>query len=335
MDWGFLFFDKSWFSYIQRLKRMSNMSIKQFAVVAVIICCTSPALSVEQVLIESDQVRITSLDFEADLMRIPPEHRPEVLASKARIAKLLENLLVNKTLAAQARSAKIDREPVMGKQIELAADRLLAQEQINRITKAVVLPNFDARARELYQIDIDKYTLPAKVHVSHILVDTKNRTPEEALQRIKQARDQALGGKKFEALALEYSDDPSVKSNNGDLGFFEEGKMVKPFSDTAFAMSSPGDISEPVKTVFGYHIIQLHEKQQKQVRSFEAVKEKIILGERESYLNQYRATLFGGILTDPLLKLNEEAVNRFWTNLDAKSGDVKPSEINKPEAAKH
>jgi peptidyl-prolyl cis-trans isomerase C len=115
---------------------------------------------------------------------------------------------------------------------------------------------------------------------------------------------------------------------------FLEGKMVKPFSDAAFALSSPGDISEPVKTVFGYHIIQFHEKQQKQVRSFEAVKEKIVLGERESYLNQYRATLLGGILTDPLLKLNEEAVNRFWTNLDAKSGDVKPSEINKPEVMK-
>lgn len=314
---------------------MSNMSIKQFAVLAVIVCCASPALSVEQVLIESEQVRISNLDLEADLMRIPPEHRPEVLASKARIAKLLENLLVNKTLAAQARSAKIDREPVMGKQIELAADRLLAQEQINRLTKAVVIPNFDARARELYQVDIGKYTLPAKVRVSHILVDTKNRTPEEALQRIKQAREQAVGGKKFEALALEYSDDPSAKSNNGDLGFFEEGRMVKPFSDAAFAISAPGDISEPVKTIFGYHIILLHEKQPKLVRSFDDVKEKIIQGEREKYINEYRSKLIGGILSNQSLILNEEAVNRFWTIPDAKLGDVKPSEISKSEAAKH
>ncbi|BBJ23811.1 peptidylprolyl isomerase [Candidatus Nitrotoga sp. AM1P] len=314
---------------------MSRMLLKQYAALAVMVCCTAPALSVEEVLIESGTVRITSLDFEADLMRIPLEHRSEVLASKARIAKLLENLLINKTLAAQARSAGIDREPVMSKQIETVADKLLAQEQINRITKTITIPNFDARARELYQVDVEKYTVPTKVRVSHILVDTKNRTPEEALQRIKQVREQAVGGKKFEELALEYSDDPSVKGNKGDLGFFEEGKMVKPFSDTAFAMSAPGDISEPVKTIFGFHIIQLHEKKPKLVRSFDEVNEKIIQGEREKYLNEYRKTLVGGILTDPSLKLNEEAVNRFWTNPDAKSGDIKPSKINEPEAAKH
>lgn len=313
---------------------MSQISIKQFAALAVLVCCATPALSIEQVLIESEQVRITNLDFEAGLMYIPLEHRAEVLASKARIAKLLENLLINKTLAAQARSVKIDREPVMGRQIELAADKLLAQEQINRITKAIEIPNFDARARELYQVDIGKYTLPAKVRVSHILVDTKNRTPEEALQRIKQAREQAVGGKKFEELALEYSDDPSVKSNKGDLGFFEEGKMVKPFSDVAFAITSPGDISDPVKTVFGYHIIQLHEKTPKLVRSFEEVKEKIIAGEREKFLNEYRQKLIGGMLTDPSLKLNEEAVNRFLTNSDLKSGDDKSSEKSKPEVTK-
>ena len=111
--------------------------------------------------------------------------------------------------------------------------------------------------------------------------------------------------------------------------------MVKPFSDAAFAISAPGDISEPVKTIFGFHIIQLNEKKPKLVRSFEEVKEKIIQGEREKYLNEYRKTLVGGILTDPSLKLNEEAVNQFWTNPDAKSGGVKPSEINKSEAAKH
>jgi len=313
---------------------MSYTILKQYAALAMIVFYSVSASSMEQVLVESSQVRITSQDFEAELARIPLEHRSEVLANKGRIAKLLENLLINKTLAAQARSAGIDREPVIAKQIELAVDKMLGQEQVSRAIKTIPMPNLDTRARELYQVDIEKFTLPAKVHASHILVDTKARTPEEALQRIRQVREQALGGKKFEELALEYSDDPSAKVNKGDLGFFEEGKMVKPFSDTAFAMSAPGDISEPVKSIFGYHIIQLHEKQPKQVRSFEVVKEKIIQGEREKYLNEYRATLFGGILTDPSLKLNEGAVNRFWTNLDAKSGDAKPSEKNKPEIMK-
>ena len=105
---------------------MSHFFLKQYAALAMMVFCTAPALSVEQILIESDQVRITGLDLEADLMRIPPELRAEVLSSKARIAKLLENVLINKTLAARARSAGIDREPMMAKQIEMAADKLLA-----------------------------------------------------------------------------------------------------------------------------------------------------------------------------------------------------------------
>jgi len=244
---------------------MSHICIKRYAALAAMLLFATQAISSEQVLLESDQVVITDQDFEVDLMYIPSENRPEVLASKSRIAKLLESLLINKTLAAQARKAQIDREPVMAKQIELAADKLLAQEHIKRMINAVTLPNLDVRAREFYEIDIGKYTLPAKVHASHILVDFKARTPEEALQRIRQVREQALGGKKFEDLALEYSDDQSAKSNKGDLGFFEEGKMVKPFSDVAFAMNSPGDISEPVKTNFGFHIIQFHEKLPMQV----------------------------------------------------------------------
>ena len=314
---------------------MGNMLLGQFAVLTVIFCCSASALSGEQVLVETKQVRITSADLEAEIMNIPSEHRMEFLANKTRIGKLLERLLINKTLASQARSDGIDREPMMSKQIELVADKLLAQEQINRVTKAVTIPNFDARARELYQVDIEKFTLPAKVRASHILVDTKARTSEEALQRIQKIREQALlGSKNFEALALEYSDDPSAKGNKGDLGFFEAGKMVKPFSDAAFALSSPGDISKPVKTIFGFHIIRLHEKQPKQVRSFDEVKEKILQGEHEKYLNEYRQTLAAGILNDPSLKLHEEAVNRFRTNLDEKSGHAQASEKIIPKASK-
>lgn len=106
---------------------MGHMLLKQLTVLVVMVCSTALAVSAEQILIESDKVRITSLDFEADLLRIPLEHRAEVLASKARIAKLLESMLINKTLAVQARSVGIDREPLMGKQIEMAADKLLAQ----------------------------------------------------------------------------------------------------------------------------------------------------------------------------------------------------------------
>lgn len=295
---------------------MKYAVLKLTAALTVVACCSAQASGAEHVLLETKQVRITGADFEASLARIPEENRAEVLSSKARISKLLENLIITKTLAAKARSAGIDRDPQMLKQVELAAENVLAAAYLSQQAKAIKLPDFDSRARELYRANVEKYTIPGRVRASHILVDTKSRTPEEALQRAREIRAQALGGKSFDALALEYSDDPSAKKNKGELGFFEPGRMVKPFSDAAFAMNAPGEISEPVKTSFGYHIIQLHEKQAKEMRPFEAVKQEIVSGLQEQYIAGHKQKINDEILADPSMKLHEEAVNRYHTKLD-------------------
>lgn len=296
--------------------RMKQFFLQPLAALFLSGSCFLQAFAAEEVLLETEQTRVTSTDFEANLVRIPQEHRMEVLASKERIRNLLENLLINKTLAAQARSAGLDREPAVGKELELATDRVLAQARVNRAVEELALPNFDVRAQELYKVNIASYTQPEKVHVSHILVEAKKRTPEEALKLIQEVRAKAVAGKPFEALAQEYSDDPSAKQNKGDLGFFAAGKMVKPFSDAAFAMTKSGEISDPVKTDFGYHILQFHEKLPKHVRPFEEVKQEILNELKNSYIAEYRKKLVGVVLADPSIKLNEAAVDRFLTHLD-------------------
>lgn len=86
-----------------------------------------------------------------------------------------------------------------------------------------------------------------QVRASHILVKTE--------EQIKELRERILAGEKFEDLAAQYSDCPSG-ANGGDLGYFPEGVMVKEFNDLCFTMNK-GDLSEPVKTQFGWHIIYL------------------------------------------------------------------------------
>ena len=88
--------------------------------------------------------------------------------------------------------------------------------------------------------------MASQVRASHILVESKDKA-----QNIKQQID---NGKDFETLAKEASECPSG-DKGGDLGFFEKGDMVKPFERKAFSMDK-GEISEPVKTKFGYHIIR-------------------------------------------------------------------------------
>ena len=89
-----------------------------------------------------------------------------------------------------------------------------------------------------------------QVKASHLLV----RTEDEA----KQLREEILSGKAFEDVAAEVSLCPSG-ANGGDLGFFGKGQMVKEFEDAAFSMEI-GEISEPVQTQFGWHLIKLTDK---------------------------------------------------------------------------
>ena len=100
--------------------------------------------------------------------------------------------------------------------------------------------------KRLFILQIFGGIMPNKIHCSHILV--KNAaTANEVLEKIKNGAD-------FGALAAEYSIDGS-RRRGGDLGFFGRGAMVRPFEDAAFALNK-GEISKPVKTEFGYHIIK-------------------------------------------------------------------------------
>jgi peptidyl-prolyl cis-trans isomerase SurA len=105
--------------------------------------------------------------------------------------------------------------------------------------------------------------LKEEINASHILISTnENPTPEgerAALQKILGIRERALKGENFETLAMSYSNDPSVKINKGNLGYFTAMQMVYPFEIAAYQIPE-GGISEPIKTQFGYHILKINDR---------------------------------------------------------------------------
>lgn len=144
-----------------------------------------------------------------------------------------------------------------------------------------------------------------EVHARHILVE-KEETAKEILSKLE-------SGAKFEDLAKEYSKDPSNKDNGGDLGYFAKEAMVKEFADAAFAMNK-GEVSKtPVKTQFGYHIIQVQDKRMKPVPAFEEVKEALAVQERRQILN--------------------EVVEEMRKSADVETFDINGKPLKAPEAA--
>jgi parvulin-like peptidyl-prolyl isomerase len=132
-------------------------------------------------------------------------------------------------------------------------------------TKSKVNITYD-ELKEYFKENEESFFEAEKVHARHILVETE----EEALDIIRQLKEGIVD---FAELAKEKSTGPSAE-NGGDLGFFTKGQMVKEFEDVAFALQ-PGEISDAVKTQFGFHIIKCEEKKDEHQSSFEESKEQI------------------------------------------------------------
>ena len=122
----------------------------------------------------------------------------------------------------------------------------------------------------------DDYKTDERYSAAHILISLADRTPEEAQARANEVLLRLQAGEDFQALAQEYSDDKSNAGKGGDLGFFPRNLWSKPFEDAAFAMTEEGEISEPIETQYGYHIIRFNERVLGRQRSFEEVKPDII-----------------------------------------------------------
>ena len=135
----------------------------------------------------------------------------------------------------------------------------------------------DDAVKEFYDKNIDKFKKPEQVRASHILISVDPTADEaaaqKALEEIQVIHKQVKEGTDFSELARIKSSCPSSKQG-GDLGFFGKGQMVKPFEDAAFALK-PGEVSAPVETQFGYHLIKLEEKKEAGTMPLDEVKARI------------------------------------------------------------
>ena len=136
----------------------------------------------------------------------------------------------------------------------------------------------DVRIKEYYQEHIEEFTTPEKIEARHILIKVKEDAANEEVETTaKQAMDiyeMAVKDQDFEELAKKYSQGPS-KETGGYLGIFEKNAMVKPFADKAFSMET-GEISKPVRTMFGWHIIKLVNKFEASTKTLDQVSKTII-----------------------------------------------------------
>jgi foldase protein PrsA len=204
---------------------------------------------------------------------------------KARFGKeVLRDLVHEKVLSKEFKvtDKEIEKEmdklkEMYGMQYELAVQQN-GEEAIRKMVKLDLLRQKAAmKDVKVTEEELKKYydEYKPKIKASHILVDDE-KTAREIKEKLEKGED-------FAKLAKEYSKDTGSAANGGDLGWFGPGKMVKEFEDAAYSLKV-GEISDPVKTDYGYHIIKVTDKEEK--KSFEEMKDEIEFEVKRSKLDQ-------------------------------------------------
>jgi len=234
----------------------------------------APSVPPDKVVITIGEQKLTAGDFEQMVDALPEQFRAAARGPNRR--QFAEQLVRIKIMSAEAHKRKLDESPSVQRQLELQRENLLANALYQEISATTKVE--EAAARQYYdQHKADFETIEAR----HILVRAKGsptalppgkteRTEEEALARAQELRKKLLAGEDFAALAKAESDDASTGPKGGELTV-RHGQTVPPFEQAV--MSLPvGQISEPVKTQFGYHIIRVEKHETK---TFEEVRPDI------------------------------------------------------------
>jgi len=262
---------------------------------------------------------VTVADILSEANKMQLSMRPEFFKRPENIQQVVSNLMVRRAIALQAQNEKLDEDQVVKAALKVAKDRVMSDARLNKMDQENEPSEeaIQAYALSFYKANLEKYETPSQTRASHILIEGKDESArkqaEELITKIK-------SGAKFEDLAKEYSKDPGSASKGGDLGFFAAGRMVKPFEEALNQLTQPGNISPPVESQFGLHIIRLDERKAKSIQSYEEIKNKLLSEARGGILSEKRMLMVQKINSqiqfdrDAISKLSKEATEKITAN---------------------
>lgn len=243
---------------------------------------------------------------------IPEDQHAAILTDENTLKEIAKSILVTRAMA------KFSKEV---KEIENARTEWVGRYQTDNQLKDSLLTfetkealadvNWGKLAEDVYNKDNASFTTPAKNSASHILFMTKTRSDEEALALAHKARERALAGEDFATLALELSEDPSAKLNSGSLGLFGPGKMVQAFEAAVNLMSKKGELSEPIKTPYGYHVIQFDKRIEGRLQSLDEVKPLILTELKQRLASKFKTDRIKALGDDKNLTVNDAGFSKF------------------------
>ncbi|MGA2195509.1 MAG: peptidylprolyl isomerase [Bryobacteraceae bacterium] len=235
----------------------------------------APTVPADRVVITAGDVKITAAQFDQLVESLPEQYR--AMARTTGRKQFGDNIVQILTLAQEGQRRKINETTEYKTLAAFQLSNVLAALAVEAMRKDVKVEEADLR--KYYDQHKSDYE---QVHGAHILVrfqgsqvplrpGLKDLTDAEALAKAQELRAKIVAGADFADLAKKESDDIGSGNNGGDLGTFKHGQMVPSFEAAAFKLK-PGELSEPIKTQFGYHLIRV---QTHDFKSFEDARAEV------------------------------------------------------------
>lgn len=265
--------------------------------------------------VENEQVQVSEAELRTITQAIiQSEKLPADKVSAAHVEKAAKDFMLYKALAAQAQKQGLDKSAEVQKLLEMNQHRVLGNIYLTDYLDNLKLPDFAVVAEEEYKLNKKQFERPETVKAQHILIAFEG-DEEKSKVKAQQVREEVVAAKQsFAELAKEYSTDASAQKNGGDLGFFDKKTMVAEFTEAAFSLDK-GAVSQPVKTQFGWHIIQVLDKQAPHAIPFAEVKEELMMQAERKFKLDARNTKLNETVYTPGLKVNEELIEKIANDL--------------------
>ncbi len=309
-------------SFIKELNGYRNQLVKPYL---------TDNETTEELIREAYERMETEVSASHILVRLPSNPTPDdTLQAYNRALRIIDRIKLGESFEAIARGASDDPSAKTngGNLGYITAFRMIYPfESIvyNTDVGEITMPFRTSFGYHIIKVN-DRRPSRGEVKVAHIMIATPRGSEEETLVKSKEEIDMIYErlkqGEAFDSLALTYSDDQGSARNGGELPWFGTGRMVREFEEAAFNLQNPGEISRPVQTSYGWHIIKLIEK--KPLGSFEELKPEIkqmiardnrsLIG-RDAFVeklkNEYNFKLSGQALTEFYDALNPEFLSNF------------------------
>lgn len=192
--------------------------------------------------------------------------------------RMVDNLVVEELFVQEAEKTGVNKDKDYQTALDRARRQILAQRYLQKNVQPKIT---DTNVKAFFDKNKSRYSQD-EVHAQHVLLK------DEA--EAKEVYGKAKKGDDFETLAKKYSKDPSAAQNGGDLGFFTRSRMVPQFADKAFSMAK-GEISEPVKSPFGWHVIKVIDKREGKPIKFDEIKDQVKGDFQNETINELIASL--------------------------------------------